>query len=213
MPASASLTVGVPSRLYYTRTAARPLAGVRIGVKDIFQLAGARRSNGNRALWHLYPPAGATAPAVRRLIDAGAVIVGLQKASQFANSESPTADWVDYHAPFNPRGDGYRDPSSSSSGAGASVASYAWLDAALGSDTGGSIRGPSQAQGLFGNRPSHGLVPLDGVMPLAPPPRHRRLHRARSFSVGRGPEGLVRRQLYVARFCCCYFCCCYFCCC
>ena len=75
---------------------------------------------------------------------------------------------VDYHSPFNPRGDGYQDPSSSSSGPGAGMGSYPWLDLALGSDTGGSIRGPSQEQGLFGNRPSHGLVDLTGVMPLAP---------------------------------------------
>ncbi|KAJ7191721.1 amidase signature domain-containing protein, partial [Mycena pura] len=45
--------------------------------------------------------------------------------------------------------------------------SYEWLDVALGSDTGGSIRGPAGAQGLFGNRPSHGFVPLDHVMPLS----------------------------------------------
>lgn len=104
---------------------------------------------------------------IQRLIDAGAQVVGLQKPSQFANGETATADWVDYHSPFNPRGDGYEDPSSSSSGAGASIASYEWLDVAVGSDTGGSIRGPSQVQGLFGNRPSHALVELDHVMPLS----------------------------------------------
>jgi hypothetical protein len=48
------------------------------------------------------------------------------------------------------------------------MAAYEWLDLAIGSDTGGSIRGPSGAQGLFGNRPSHGLVDLSkNVMPLA----------------------------------------------
>ncbi|WQF76451.1 Putative amidase signature domain-containing protein [Colletotrichum destructivum] len=168
VPSSASLTIGVPSRLYFTPTAEKPLAGVRVGVKDIYALAGVRGSNGNRAWYSLYPPASATGPAIQNLIDAGAVVVGYQKPSQFANGETATADWVDYHAPFNPRGDGYNDPSSSSSGAGASVASYPWLDIAVGSDTGGSIRGPSNVQGLFGNRPSHGLVSLDGVMPLSP---------------------------------------------
>lgn len=108
-----------------------------------------------------------TGTAIQRLIDAGAQVVGLQKPSQFANGETATADWVDYHSPFNPRADGYQNPSSSSSGAGASIASYAWLDLAVGSDTGGSIRGPSQVQGLFGNRPSHDLVSLDHVMPLS----------------------------------------------
>ncbi|KAJ0159165.1 Amidase 1, partial [Colletotrichum tanaceti] len=168
VPSSASLTIGVPSRLYFTPTAEKPLAGVRVGVKDIYALAGVRGSNGNRAWYSLYPPASATGPAIQNLVDAGAVVVGYQKPSQFANGETATADWVDYHAPFNPRGDGYNDPSSSSSGAGASVASYPWLDVAVGSDTGGSIRGPCNVQGLFGNRPSHGLVSLDGVMPLSP---------------------------------------------
>ncbi|KAK1958712.1 amidase signature enzyme [Colletotrichum sublineola] len=168
VPSSASLTIGVPSRLYFTPTAEKPLAGVRVGVKDIYALAGVRGSNGNRAWYSLYPPAEATGPAIQNLIDAGAVVVGYQKPSQFANGEVATADWVDYHAPFNPRGDGYNDPSSSSSGAGASIGSYAWLDIAVGSDTGGSIRGPSHVQGLFGNRPSHDLVSLEGVMPLSP---------------------------------------------
>ena len=165
---SDSLTIGVPSRLYYTATTEQPLAGVRVGIKDIYDLQGVRTSNGNRAYYNLYPPRNANAVAVQKLIDAGAVVVGHQKASQFANGETATADWVDYHSPFNPRGDGYQDPSSSSSGAGASIGSYPWLDLALGSDTGGSIRSPSEVQGLFGNRPSHGLVSLTGVMPLAP---------------------------------------------
>lgn len=105
---------------------------------------------------------------MQNLIDAGAQIVGLQKTSQFANGESATQDWVDFHSPFNPRGDGYQDPSSSSSGAGASIAAYEWLDIAIGSDTGGSLRGPAGSQGLHSNRPSHGLVSLDNVMPLSP---------------------------------------------
>ncbi|KAJ7901263.1 amidase signature domain-containing protein [Mycena leptocephala] len=167
IPSSASLTIGVPSRLYFSKTADKPLAGIRIGVKDIYQLAGVKNSNGNRAWYNLYPANSVTGTAVQRLVDAGAQIVGSQKTSQFANGEQATADWVDYHSPFNPRGDGYQDPSSSSSGAGASIASYAWLDVALGSDTGGSIRGPAGVQGLFGNRPSYGLVPLDHVMPLS----------------------------------------------
>ncbi|XHF98076.1 hypothetical protein AWENTII_001646 [Aspergillus wentii] len=163
-----SSTVGVPSRIYYTPTDEKPLAGVRVGVKDIYSLAGVRQSNGNRAWYYLYPENNVTGTAVSRLIDAGAIIVGLQKPSQFANGETATADWVDLHSPFNPRGDGYQDPSSSSSGAGASIASYDWLDLALGSDTGGSIRNPAQVQGVYGSRPSHGLVELDHVMSMSP---------------------------------------------
>ncbi|KAL8921312.1 MAG: hypothetical protein Q9172_004085 [Xanthocarpia lactea] len=168
LPGIESPTIGVPSRLYYTRTASKPLAGVRAGIKDIYDIAGVKTSNGNRAWYGFYPPATANSVPVQRLIDAGAILVGKMKTSQFANGERPTADWVDYHAPFNPRGDGYQDPSSSSSGPGAGAAAYPWLDLTLGSDTGGSVRGPSQVQGLFGNRPTHGLVDLTGVMPLAP---------------------------------------------
>lgn len=163
-----TLTIGVPSRLYFTASAAQPLAGVRLGVKDLFAVRGARRSNGNRAWYHLYPACDATAPSVQRLIDAGAVIVGYQALSQFANGDAYTSDAVDMHMPFNPRGDGYSVPLGSSSGAGASVAAYDWLDLALGSDTGGSVRNPAQVAGLFGNRPTRGLVTLDGVTPLAP---------------------------------------------
>ncbi len=168
LPGIASPGIAVPSRLYYTKTAEKPLAGVRTGIKDIFDVAGVRTSNGNRAFYALYPPKTQNALVVQRLIDAGAVLVGKIKTSQFANGEQATEDWVDYHAPFNPRGDGYQDPSSSSSGSGAASGSYPWLDLTLGSDTGGSVRGPAQVQGLFGNRPTHGLVPLTGVMPLAP---------------------------------------------
>lgn len=165
---TASLTVGVPSRLYYSPSAEKPLDGVRFGIKDIYDIAGIRTGNGNRAFYNLYPPASVNSVVVQKLIDAGAVIVGKQKTSQFANGQSATADWVDYHSPFNARGDGYQDPSSSSAGAGSSIGSYPWLDIAVGSDTGGSIRGPSGVQGLFGNRPTHNAVELTGVMPLSP---------------------------------------------
>ena len=109
-------TVAVPSRLYFTKTAHKPLAGIRVGVKDIFSIKGIKTGNGNRAWYNLYPSANTTALAVQNLIDAGAVIVGKLKTSQFAIGETATADWIDVHAPFNPRGDGYQDPSSSSAG-------------------------------------------------------------------------------------------------
>ena len=127
--------IAVPSRLYFTKSADKPLAGVRIGIKDIYDIKGLRTSNGNRAWYWLYPPANNTAPPVQNLIDAGAIIVGKMITSQFANGETATADWVDYHEAFNPRGDGYQDTSSSSSGGGAGAGAYGWLDVTLGSDT------------------------------------------------------------------------------
>lgn len=84
------------------------------------------------------------------------------------NAKSNSADWVDYHSPFNARGDGYQDPSSSSAGPGAGLGAYDWVDLGLGSDTGGSIRNPAQVNGCFGNRPSWGVSNLTGVMPLSP---------------------------------------------
>jgi hypothetical protein len=163
-----NLAIAVPSRLYYQKTAEKPLAGVRIGIKDIYDIKGLRTSNGNRAWYWLYPPANATATPVQNLIDAGAILVGKMITSQFANGEAATADWVSYHESFNPRGDGYQDTSSSSAGGGAGAAAYEWLDITLGSDTGGSVRNPAQVQGVYGNRPSHGLVSLEHTMPLSP---------------------------------------------
>ncbi|KAI9929447.1 hypothetical protein ASPWEDRAFT_41342 [Aspergillus wentii DTO 134E9] len=160
--------VAVPSRLYYTPTAEQPLAGLRLGVKDIYHVKGLKTSGANRAYYYLYDTQNVTAPSVQRLFDLGAVFVGKTGTVQFANGDSPTADWVDVHCPFNPRGDGYQSPSGSSSGSGAAIASYDWLDLTVGSDTGGSMRGPAAVQGVYGNRPSTGAVSLDHVLPLGP---------------------------------------------
>ncbi|KAJ5973101.1 uncharacterized protein N7479_003019 [Penicillium vulpinum] len=159
-------SIAVPSRLYYTPTSRKPLAGLRLGVKDIFDMKGLRTSGGNRAFYDLYPPRNTTGPALQGLIDSGAIIVGKMGTVQFANGDNPTADWVDFHCPFNPRGDGYQAPGGSSSGPGAGIASYDWLDIAVGSDTGGSMRSPGGMQGLYANRPSTGAVSLDNVLPL-----------------------------------------------
>jgi Asp-tRNA(Asn)/Glu-tRNA(Gln) amidotransferase A subunit family amidase len=165
---AATQSIAVPSRLYFNASALKPLAGKRVAVKDIFDVAGTKTGCGNRAFYDLYPPKTKTAPAIQRLIDGGAIVVCKTFPSQFANGETATDDWVDYHSPYNPRGDGYQDGSSSSTGSGVAVAAYDWLDYAVGSDTGGSMRGPAGANGVYGNRPSHGAVPLNDVMPLSP---------------------------------------------
>lgn len=87
-----SLAVAVPSRLSYTRTSGKPLAGVRIGIKDIYDIKGLRTSNGNRAWQQFYPVANETAIAVQNLVDAGAIVVGKRKTSQFAVGKTATAD-------------------------------------------------------------------------------------------------------------------------
>lgn len=69
----------------------------------------------------------------------------------------------DYPAPFNPRGDFYQNPSSSSAGSAVSSAAYSWLDFAIGTDTGGSIRHPAGVCGVYGLRPSTGAIPTIGL--------------------------------------------------
>ncbi|KAI1373808.1 amidase signature enzyme [Hypoxylon crocopeplum] len=161
-------SIAVPSRLYYTPSDDQPLAGLRFGVKDIYHVKGVGTSGGNRAFYYLYGVRNTTCLSVQRLIDLGAVLVGKMGTVQFANGDRVTADWVDFHAPFNPRGDGYQNPSGSSTGSGAGTAAYEWLDMAVGSDTGGSMRGPAGSQGIFGGRPSTGAISMDGVLPLSP---------------------------------------------
>ncbi|KAI1325914.1 amidase signature domain-containing protein [Xylariaceae sp. FL0255] len=161
-------TVAVPSRLYFSSPSAKqPLSGVRVGVKDLYDLKGLRKSAGSRAYFETYGPANETAPSIQYLIDLGAVVVGRTRTSQFANGQAPTADWVDYHDPFNARGDGYQDSSSSSAGAGSATSNYDWIDMNIGSDTGGSVRAPAAVAGVFGNRPSQDIMTLDGVLPLS----------------------------------------------
>jgi Asp-tRNA(Asn)/Glu-tRNA(Gln) amidotransferase A subunit family amidase len=129
-----SLTIAVPSRLYFQRTKDLPLAGVRIAVKDNTDLQGLRTGASSRSFTRLYNPRSKSAPALQNLLDLGAIVVGKTRTTQFADTEWATADWVDYHAPFNPRADGYQSPSGSSAGSGAAMAAYEWLDFATGTD-------------------------------------------------------------------------------
>lgn len=163
-----ALSTAVPSRLYYPPpTEDMPLSGKRLGVKDIYDLKGVRTSGGNRAYRDLTEPASESAQALQKLIDMGAVVIGKTKTTQFALGERPTADYVDQLAPFNPRGDGYQHSQGSSVGTGASLASYEWMDIATGSDTGGAVRLPAMANGLFGMRITNASLPLGGILPIS----------------------------------------------
>ncbi|KAF5022967.1 hypothetical protein F66182_4979 [Fusarium sp. NRRL 66182] len=161
------LTVAVPSRLYFTQTREKPLAGLRISIQDLFDLKGAKTSGGSRALYETSEIKTETAVAAQKLIDAGAVVVGKAKLSEFSFAGPYITDHIDYLLPFNPRGDGYNSPGDSSGGSAAAVASYEWLDASLCSDTGGSIRGPAMQNAIHGNRPTQDAVNLAGSLPLA----------------------------------------------
>ncbi|THU86122.1 amidase signature enzyme [Dendrothele bispora CBS 962.96] len=160
--------IGVPSRIYDLDAKEKPLAGLRVSVKDIYFLKGIAASAGNRAFYATYGVRNVTGPALSRLLDLGAHVVGTTKTVQFANGDRATGDWVDYHASFCPRADGNQEPSGSSTGAGTSISTLDWLDISIGTDTGGSIRGPASANGVYGIRPSVGAISLDDVVPLSP---------------------------------------------
>ncbi|KAK6530397.1 hypothetical protein TWF694_003752 [Orbilia ellipsospora] len=150
-----NMVVAVPSRLRFTKSDTKPLAGVRVAVQDLLHLNGVSTSGGSRAYQQLYPKQVVTSPVIQRLIDKGAVIVGKTKTAEFGGQQEVLGDWTDILCPFNPRGDGDLNPSSGSTGSAAAIAAYPWLDLALGMDGGGGVRDPSRAQGIYGLRPTH----------------------------------------------------------
>ncbi|KAH6617363.1 amidase signature domain-containing protein [Chaetomium tenue] len=160
--------VAVPSRLYYPPSKEKPLNGLRITVKDNYHLAGVHTTMGSRSYTKLYGPQTQTSEFVKHLVHQGAVILGKTKLGGYAGSEVPPEKCIDYFPPWNPRGDGYQGPSGSSSGAGASVASYPWVDVALGTDTTGSIRMPAASYGLWGLPTTQSRFPREGIMPSVP---------------------------------------------
>ncbi|KAI9834946.1 MAG: hypothetical protein M1819_002669 [Sarea resinae] len=155
-----TLSVIVPSRTLTSPTKTKPLEGLRFVVKDMYRIEGLRTTLGNRGYYDVNVPATANAPAIQRLLDSGAYLVGTTKLACFAAREEPT-ECVDYQAPYNPRGDGYQSPAGSSSGSAAAIASYDFLDFTIGSDKAtGSTRRPAFFNGCFALRPSYDKLPL-----------------------------------------------------
>ncbi len=144
--------------------ASGPLDGVRLAVKDLFDIAGAPTSFGNPDWERTRGAAPGTAQAVLALLDAGAHIVGKTRTVELAFGLTGENIW--HGTPINPAAP-ERYPGGSSCGSAVAVASGA-ADLALGSDTGGSVRIPASYCGLFGIRPSFGAVSLAGACPLAP---------------------------------------------
>jgi aspartyl-tRNA(Asn)/glutamyl-tRNA(Gln) amidotransferase subunit A len=137
-----------------------PLHGVPIALKDLIAVAGVRMTSGSRLFADHVPARDAF--VTRRLHDAGAVILGKLAMHEWAFGR-PATD-----GPF-PTGrnpwDVRRAPAGSSSGS--AVAAAAGLCAgALGSDTGGSVRGPAAMTGLVGHKPTYGLVSRSGVLAM-----------------------------------------------
>ncbi|MEL6979869.1 MAG: amidase [Pseudomonadota bacterium] len=141
-----------------------PLAGMRLAVKDLFDIGGRVTGFGSPAWASESAPARQTAPAAQALIDAGALFVGKTHLDELAYSLA--GDNAHYGAPINPAAPG-RATGGSSSGSAAAVAG-GLAEIGLGSDTGGSVRLPAAYCGLFGLRPTHGRVSLEGARPLAP---------------------------------------------
>jgi aspartyl-tRNA(Asn)/glutamyl-tRNA(Gln) amidotransferase subunit A len=137
-----------------------PLQGVPIALKDLIAVAGVRMTAGSRVLADHVPDTDAFVTA--RLHEAGAVILGKLSLHEFAFGR-PATD-----GPF-PTGrnpwDVRRAPAGSSSGSAVAVAA-GLCAGALGSDTGGSIRGPASMVGIVGHKPTYGLVSRRGAVPM-----------------------------------------------
>jgi amidase len=132
-------------------------------VKDLYDIRGTKTGAGNPDYLADVTPAESTAPAVERFVAAGVTVIGKSITDELAFSLAGTN--AHYGTPHNSSAPG-RIPGGSSSGSASAVAGGI-ADVALGTDTGGSVRVPASWCGLFGIRPTHGRVPIDGVVPLA----------------------------------------------
>lgn len=141
-----------------------PLSGLTFAVKDLFDVAGYPTGGGSPHMLAMSGIKDRTAPAAQRLLDAGARFVGKTHTDELAYSLNGK------NAHFGtPRNGAAPDriPGGSSSGS-ASAVSNGLCDTALGTDTGGSVRGPANHCGLYGIRPTHGRISLEGCLDLAP---------------------------------------------
>lgn len=141
-----------------------PLAGLTAVVKDMYDIAGERTGCGNPDWLAVQEPAPAHCPPVRKILDAGATIIGKTICDEFFYSVAGAN--AHYGTPVNARAPG-RLPGGSSSGSAAACGG-GLCDFALGSDTGGSVRIPASFNGVYGIRPTHGRVAHEGVADMAP---------------------------------------------
>lgn len=143
------------------RAVAGPLHGMSVAVKDMIDVAGFPRGNGNPQDM-AGPPATTDAPVVTALREAGADVFVLTGLLEYA-AGAPHEDIPEARNPARPD-----RTAGGSSGGSAALVGAGVCPAALGTDTGGSIRIPAAYCGVVGIKPTHGLVPDDGVTPLSP---------------------------------------------
>jgi aspartyl-tRNA(Asn)/glutamyl-tRNA(Gln) amidotransferase subunit A len=138
-----------------------PLHGIPIGLKDIYETKGVATTGHSKVMIDHVPQQDAT--SVRRLTEAGAIMLGKLATHEFAFG-GPSFDlpWPPARNPW----DTTRFTGGSSSGTGAAVAAGLVLGG-TGSDTGGSIRGPAAFCGIAGLKPSYGRISRAGILPLA----------------------------------------------
>ena len=141
-----------------------PLAGRAFAVKDFIDVAGHVTGAGNPRWLETHAPATATAPCVEALLAAGATMIGKTISDELAYSLN--GDNFHYGTPRNTAAPD-RVPGGSSSGSASAVAA-SLCDFALGTDSGGSVRIPASYCGVYGIRTTHGILPLDGVVPFMP---------------------------------------------
>lgn len=143
-----------------TRGPRSPLHGIPVVLKDNFDTTDMPTTGGSVLLEGSVPPDDAF--LVKKLRAAGAIIVAKVNLSEFASGAAHSSLGGQIRNPH----DLMRTPSGSSGGTGVAIAA-AYAVVGLGTDTGGSIRGPSTANGIVGLKPTHGLLSRDGIIPLA----------------------------------------------
>lgn len=140
-----------------------PLAGLTLGVKDIYAVKGYPNGWGSPTKLAETGPDEFNAPVIQQLLDAGAIVTGKTHCDELCYSLNGIN--AHYGAPINPAAPD-RITGGSSCGSAALVAAGA-VDIATGSDTGGSVRAPASYCGLIGLRTTHGRISLAGTMALA----------------------------------------------